>query len=73
MNDLTPLAGMPLRAMNLTNCKKLTDLSPLAGLSLTQIHLPPAPLKIDVLPPTQFWKLWDAAKTKGNSLDECGY
>jgi hypothetical protein len=67
---------MPLRTVNLINCKKLTDLSPLADAPLVQIHLPPAPQKIDGLrgmktlttinnlPSNQFWKLWDAAKGK---------
>jgi hypothetical protein len=76
VEDLTPLKGMPLRTLNANNCKKLHDLSPLGGMSLTTILLPPDARQIEVLrdmktlgsinglPPAQFWKLWDAAKTK---------
>ena len=41
VDDITPLQGMPLRALNMGTCKKLHDLSPLAGVSLTSIVLPP--------------------------------
>ncbi len=67
---------MPLRTLGMGNCKKLHDLSPLAGMSVTGVIMPPQANKFDSLremksltninglSPTQFWKLWDAAKTK---------
>ncbi|HUQ68008.1 MAG TPA: protein kinase, partial [Planctomycetaceae bacterium] len=37
--DLTPLAGAPLAALNLSQCQELTDLSHLRGLELIELNL----------------------------------
>jgi serine/threonine protein kinase len=39
VNDLAPLAGMPLNAIDLTNCERIGDLKPLQGMPLTELNL----------------------------------
>jgi len=39
VQDVTPLAGMPLTRLNLTGCDKVTDLGPLRGMPLTRLDL----------------------------------
>lgn len=38
-SDLTPLLGIPLTSLNLSNCKKLCDLSPLKGMPLVSLDI----------------------------------
>jgi Leucine-rich repeat (LRR) protein/tRNA A-37 threonylcarbamoyl transferase component Bud32 len=39
VTDLSPLAGAPLAALNLSHCRELVDLSPLRGLGLVQLDV----------------------------------
>src|SRR5262249_10202768 len=39
LRDLTPLAGLPLKELDLTGADKLTNISPLAGMKLESFQL----------------------------------
>jgi hypothetical protein len=77
VRDISPLKGLPLTDLLMSECKEVHDLTPLAGMKLVLVHLPPDVTKglesiramkslqnIDGTPPRQFWKLWGAAKAK---------
>ncbi len=78
VHDLTPLQGMPLTRLDLRNCYRVKDLTPLQGLKLTEIVLVPRNItrgmdalremkslvRINSLPPAEFWKNYAAGEYK---------
>jgi serine/threonine protein kinase len=76
VSDLTPLKGMPLSSLHLSDCPNVKDLTPLQGMNLTEIYLNlPAKgmdvlremkslVRINQLPPAEFWKKYDAGEFK---------